>query len=452
MTTDMTQGSPLRLLVAFCWPLLIGNIIQMAYALADMVIVGRLLGEGALAAVGAVGSTIFVVLGFVFGITAGVAVVTAQRFGARDFRGVRLSVGTGVWVSAAIATAVTLACWLCTDPILRLLNTPPDVFALAHDYLSVSFLGTPFMVFFNFQSATLRALGDSRTPLFFLAGASCLNVVLDILFISVFGMGVAGAAWATNTAILCSALTCLLLVTRRLPELRLRRADWRPRPRMAWHQLAIAVPMGLQFSVTGLGAMVLQAAINTFGVAQMAGMTAARNVENVACQLPVALGQAMATYAAQNFGAGRLARIRAGVRASVLITVTYGAAMTALALLFGNLFVATFLREPTAAVLDVGRRMLWVTAPFFVPLGLIFIFRNTLQGIGRSLLPMLAGFVEMAMRMGVALGLLHLLGVDAVYWGDPAAWVGAAALLIVAYWAYSRRWPHERDPAPCPCP
>ncbi len=452
MTTDMTQGSPLRLLVAFCWPLLIGNIIQMAYALADMVIVGRLLGEGALAAVGAVGSTIFVVLGFVFGITAGVAVVTAQRFGARDFRGVRLSVGTGVWVSAAIAAAVTLACWLCTDPILRLLNTPPDVFALAHDYLSVSFLGTPFMVFFNFQSATLRALGDSRTPLFFLAGASCLNVVLDILFISAFGMGVAGAAWATNTAILCSALTCLLLVTRRLPELRLRRADWRPRPRMAWHQLAIAVPMGLQFSVTGLGAMVLQAAINTFGVAQMAGMTAARNVENVACQLPVALGQAMATYAAQNFGAGRLARIRAGVRASVLITVTYGAAMTALALLFGNLFVAAFLREPTAAVLDVGRRMLWVTAPFFVPLGLIFIFRNTLQGIGRSLLPMLAGFVEMAMRMGVALGLLHLLGVDAVYWGDPAAWVGAAALLIVAYWAYSRRWPHERDPAPCPCP
>ena len=412
MTTDMTQGSPLRLLVAFCWPLLIGNIIQMAYALADMVIVGRLLGEGALAAVGAVGSTIFVVLGFVFGITAGVAVVTAQRFGARDFRGVRLSVGTGVWVSAAIAAAVTLACWLCTDPILRLLNTPPDVFALAHDYLSVCFLGTPFMVFFNFQSATLRALGDSRTPLFFLAGASCLNVVLDILFISAFGMGVAGAAWATNTAILCSALTCLLLVTRRLPELRLRRADWRPRPRMAWHQLAIAVPMGLQFSVTGLGAMVLQAAINTFGVAQMAGMTAARNVENVACQLPVALGQAMATYAAQNFGAGRLARIRAGVRASVLITVAYGAAMTALALLFGNLFVAAFLREPTAAVLDVGRRMLWVTAPFFVPLGLIFIFRNTLQGIGRSLLPMLAGFVEMAMRMGVALGLLHLLDDD----------------------------------------
>lgn len=450
MTTDMTRGAPLRLLVAFSWPLLVGNVIQMAYALADMIIVGRLLGERALAAVGGVGSTIFVVLGFVFGITAGVAVVTAQRFGAGDPRGVRHSVGTGVWVSAAIAGAVTLACWLCVDPILRLLNTPPDVFAEAREYLSVSFLGTPLMVFFNFQSATLRALGDSRTPLFFLAGASLLNVVLDVLFISAFDMGVGGAAWATNTAIFSSALACLLLVTRRLPELRLSLSDWRPRPRMALRQLWIALPMGLQFSVTGLGAMVLQAAINTFGVAQMAGMTAARNVENVACQLPVALGQAMATYAAQNFGAGRLARIRAGVRASVLITVACGVVMTALTLLFGDLFVAAFLRERSAEVLAVGRRMLWVTAPFFVPLGLIFIFRNTLQGIGRSLLPMLAGFVEMAMRMGVALGLLHVLGVNAVYWGDPAAWVGAAVLLVVAYWAYSFRWPREREAEPCP--
>ncbi len=450
MTTDMTRGKPLRLLVAFSWPLLVGNVIQMAYALADMVIVGQLLGERALAAVGAVGSTIFVVLGFVFGITAGVAVVTAQRFGAGDPRGVRQSVGTGVWVSAIIAGLVTLACWLCVDPILRMLNTPADVFALAHDYLAISFLGTPLMVFFNFQSATLRALGDSRTPLFFLAGASLLNVVLDILFITVFDMGVGGAAWATNTAIFASALTCLLLVTRRLPELRLRLNDWRPHPRMALRQLWIAVPMGLQFSVTGLGAMVLQAAINTFGVAQMAGMTAARNVENVACQLPVALGQAMATYSAQNYGAGQLGRIRAGVRASVLITVVSSIAMTALALLFGDLFVAAFLRERTPEVLTVGRHMLWVTAPFFVPLGLIFIFRNTLQGIGRSLLPMLAGFVEMVMRMGVALGLLHVLGVNAVYWGDPAAWVGAAVLLIVAYWAYSFRWPHEREAEPCP--
>ena len=434
MTTDMTRGTPLRLLVAFSWPLLVGNVIQMAYALADMVIVGQLLGERALAAVGVVGSTIFVVLGFVFGITAGVAVVTAQRFGAGDPRGVRQSVGTGVWVSAAIAGLVTLICWLCVDPILRLLNTPADVFALAHDYLAISFLG----------------MGDSRTPLFFLAGASLLNVVLDVLFITVFDMGVGGAAWATNSAIFASALTCLLMVTRRLPELRLRLADWRPRPRMALRQLWIAVPMGLQFSVTGLGAMVLQAAINTFGVTQIAGMTAARNVENVACQLPVALGQAMATYSAQNYGAGRLGRIRAGVRASVLITVACGIVMTVLALLFGDLFVAAFLREHDTEVLAVGRHMLWVTAPFFVPLGLIFIFRNTLQGIGRSLLPMLAGFVEMAMRMGVALGLLHVLGVNAVYWGDPAAWVGAAVLLVLAYWAYSFRWPHEREAEPCP--
>ena len=167
-------------------------------------------------------------------------------------------------------------------------------------------------------------------------------------------------------------------------------------------------------------------------------------------QVPVALGQAMATYAAQNYGAGRLGRIRAGVRASVVVVFAVGVAMTVLALLFGDCFVAAFLSERAPEMLAVGRRMLWVTAPFFVPLGLIFIFRNTLQGIGRSMLPMLAGVVEMAMRAGVALGLLRLLGVNAVYWGDPAAWVGAAALLLAAYCVYSRGWPHEREPEPCP--
>ena len=433
MTTDMTHGNPLRLIVAFAWPLLLGNVIQMAYALADALIVGRLLGERALAAVGGVGSTVFVVLGFVFGITAGVGVITAQRLGARDPRGVRQSVGTGVWVSATIAGAVTAACALGTDAILRLLNTPPEVFPLAHDYLLYIFLGTPFMVFFNFQSATLRALGDSRTPLFFLAGASLLNVALDLLFIQGFGWGVSGAAWATNAAILASALACLLLVTRRLPPLRLRPSDWRPRGRVAWEQLRVSLPMGLQFSVTGLGAMVLQSAINGFGVALMAGMTAARGVENVACQLPVALGQAMATYSAQNHGAGKPGRIRAGVRACVLLVTVSGVAMTALSLLLGEAFVSAFLEERAEESLAVGRQMLLICSPFFVPLGLIFVFRNALQGMGHSLMPMLAGVMEMVMRAGVAILLLPFWGVHAVYWGDPLAWVGAALLLIVSY-------------------
>lgn len=439
MTTDMTHGKPLRLLVAFAWPLLLGNVIQMAYALADMVIVGRLLGEDALAAVGGVGSTLFAVLGFVFGVTAGAGVITAQRFGARDPRGVRLSVGTGAWVCGCVAAAVTVACVLGTGGILRLLNTPADIFRLSHGYLTVMFLGTPCMVFFNFQSAILRALGDSRTPLCFLAGASLLNVALDLLFIRCFGWGVKGAAWATDAAILASALACLLTVTRHLPELRLRRADWRPRGRMAWEQLRVSLPMGLQFSVTALGAMVLQAAINAFGVALMAGMTAARSVENVACQLPVALGQAMATYSAQNHGAGAFGRIRGGVRACVLLVTLSGLAMTALATFFGERFVGAFLAERSGEALAVGRRMLLICAPFFVPLGLIFVFRNTLQGMGRPLMPMLAGVAEMALRAGVAILLLPFWGVHAVYWGDPLAWMGAALLLVVAYFVCMRR-------------
>ena len=433
MTTDMTQGKPLRLIVAFAWPLLLGNVIQMAYSLADMMIVGQCLGKEALAAVGGVGSTLFVVIGFVFGITAGAGVITAQRFGAQDAEGVRRSVGTGAWTCGLIALATTLLCTLGTPLILRLLQTPAEVFPTAQTYLTILFIGTPLPVFFNFQSATLRALGDSRTPLYFLAGASILNIALDFLFIRGFGWGVAGAAWATNTAIFTSGLTCLFAVTLRHEALHLSPRDWIPRWAMAWEQLRIAVPMGLQFSVTGLGAMVLQSAINSFGVVLMAGMTAARNVENVACQLPIALGQAMATYSAQNYGAGKLRRVREGVNACVRLTFISGAAFTALTYLMAGPFIRAFLEAGAEESIAIGKQMLHICAPFFIPLGLIFIFRNTLQGIGRSFLPMLAGVVEMILRMSVALLLIPFWGKFAVYWGDPLAWVGAAVLLLAAY-------------------
>lgn len=451
MVQDMTIGSPLRHLLRFSWPLLVGNVIQNAYFLVDAALVGRLLGADALAAVGGIMSVIFVVLGFVFGLSLGVGVITAQRFGAHDARGVRLSVGTGAWVCLISTAAMTALCLLCTDPILRLLKTPPETFALARTYLDIAFWGTGFMVFFNFQSATLRAFGDSRTPLWCLVGASLLNIVLDVPFIRFFG--IAGASWATNLATLLAALVCFGWVTCRLPQLRLRRSDWRPRLAMVWRQLRVGIPMGLQFSITGLGAMVLQRAINSFGVAQIAGMTAARNIESVAVQLPIALGQTMATYSAQNTGAGRFWRIRAGVRASTLIVAVCGAFFTAAALLFSEAFVRLFIGaggeaggEAAHEAVAIGCRMIRITAPFLIPLGAIFIFRNTLQGIGRSFWPMLAGGVEMAMRCLVALCLLDVWGVGAVYWGDPLAWIGACLLLIPVYLIVALRWPREAPP------
>ncbi|MGN0856056.1 MAG: MATE family efflux transporter [Candidatus Spyradenecus sp.] len=435
---DMTTGAPWRHLLAFAWPLLLGNLIQSAYFMVDALLVGRLLGPQALAAVGGVNSVIFVVLGFVFGLSMGVGVLTAQRFGAHDPRGVRQSVGTGVWVCLVVTAVVTALCLLFTDPILRLIQTPSAIFEPARTYLRIAFAGTWMMVFFNFQSATLRAFGDSRTPLWCLAGSSLLNIALDIPFIRLWG--VAGASWATNLATLFSALACFALVTCRLDALRLRRSDWRPRWPVARFHLRVGLPMGLQFSITGLGAMVLQGAINTFGVAQIAGMTAARQVENLAAQLPITLGQTVATYAAQNTGAAKPERIRAGVRFCLLLILLSGAVFTALALLFGRHFIGCFLHTQSAAdtelstaALDVGCRLLSITAPFLVPLGAIFIYRNALQGMGRAFWPMMAGAAEMAMRVLVALVLLPWWGVHAVYWGDPLAWIGACAVLLPAY-------------------
>lgn len=434
----MTIGAPWRHLLAFAWPLLLGNLIQSAYFMVDALLVGRLLGPQALAAVGGVNSIIFVVLGFVFGLSMGVGVLTAQRFGAHDPRGVRQSVGTGVWVCLLVTAAVTALCLAFTDPILRLIQTPADIFAPAGTYLRIAFAGIWMMVFFNFQSATLRAFGDSRTPLWCLAFSSLLNIALDIPFIRLWG--VAGASWATNLATLFSALACFTLVTCRLEALRLRRSDWRPRWSVARFHLRVGLPMGLQFSITGLGGMVLQGAINTFGVAQIAGMTAARQVENLAAQLPITLGQTIATYAAQNTGAAKPERIRAGVRFCLLLILLSGAAFTALALCFGRHFIACFLQAQgaddatlSAAALDVGCRLLSIAAPFLVPLGAIFIYRNALQGMGRAFWPMMAGAAEMAMRVLVALALLPWWGVHAVYWGDPLAWLGACAVLLPAY-------------------
>lgn len=435
---DMTTGAPWRHLLAFAWPLLLGNLIQSAYFMVDALLVGRLLGPQALAAVGGVNSIIFVVLGFVFGLSMGVGVLTAQRFGAHDPRGVRQSVGTGVWVCLLVTAAVTALCLAFTDPILRLIQTPADIFEPAGTYLRIAFAGIWMMVFFNFQSATLRAFGDSRTPLWCLAFSSLLNIALDIPFIRLWG--VAGASWATNLATLFSALACFALVTCRLDALRLRRSDWRPRWSVARFHLRVGLPMGLQFSITGLGGMVLQGAINTFGVAQIAGMTAARQVENLAAQLPITLGQTIATYAAQNTGAAKPERIRAGVRFCLLLILLSGAAFTTLALCFGRHFIACFLQAQgsadaalSAAALDVGCRLLSIAAPFLVPLGAIFIFRNALQGMGRAFWPMMAGAAEMVMRVLVALALLPWWGVHAVYWGDPLAWLGACAVLLPAY-------------------
>ncbi len=442
MVKDMTVGSPLRLLAAFGWPLLLGNMLQYLYSFCDMLLVGRFLGAEALAAVGTVGPLSFMVIGFIFGVTSGISVVTAQRFGAGDLRGVRRSVTTGAWVTAITLILITTLCQLLTTPVLHLMQTPPEVIAGAEAYIRAAFWGNSCFFFFNFQSATLRALGNSRTPLWLLMASSLLNVGFDILFIRGFGWGIASAAWATNLSLFLVAVWCLLFVTRKMPQLQTQRRDWLFRPYFAKKQLYIGIPMGLQFSITGLGAAVLKTAVNGFGPAVMAGLTAAQQFGMLVVELPIAIGQSMSTFAAQNFGAGKITRIRRGVRLAVLCTLLSCAPIALIAFFWGDAFVMLFIPADTpdkAEIIRHGESLLRISTPFFIPLGLIFIFRNVLQGIGASLLPMCAGIGEMVARIGIAWGLIPFMGVAAVYWADPGAWVAACLVLIPAYFFLTYR-------------
>ncbi len=446
----MTEGSPLRLLLAFAWPLLVGNMLQYCYTFCDMLLVGRFLGPKALAAIGAVGPLMFMIIGFIFGITSGISIITAQRFGAGDLCGVRRSITSGVWVALLTLFFVTTLCQYFTLPVLQLMNTPMEILPDAEAYIRAAVWGTTCFFFFNFQSATLRALGNSQTPLWLLMVSSVLNVGFDLLFICVFHWGIASAAWATNLSLFSVALWCLLFVTRKMPQLQMRPRDWFFRRRFAWKQLYIGIPMGFQFSIIGLGAAVLKTSINSFGPAVMAGLTAAQQFSMFAVELPIALGQSMSTFTAQNFGAGKIARIRQGVRIATLATLFSCGPIALIAYFFGAPFVALFISEGTAnqsEILHHGEALLRVSTPFFIPLGLIFIYRNVLQGMGCSMVSMLAGFGEMIARISIAWGLIPFMGVAAVYWADPGAWLAACIILIPAYFIQTV---HRQDTTPKP--
>ncbi len=450
MVKDMTEGSPTRLLLGFGWPLFLGNLTQMLYSVCDRLIAARFIGANALAAIAPTTPVFFMVLGFMFGTTCGVSVITSQRFGAKDPRGVRLSVATGAWVVVTMAVIMTALCLILTEPILRLMNTPGEVFADSLAYMKATFWGNFCLFFFSFQTATLRAFGNSITPLILMVSSGVLNILFDLLFMGVFGWGLASAAWATNVAVFLCALWCFLFVIRKMPQLQMCRGDWRIRWRIARSQLAVGIPMGLQFSVTGLGTTILQRSINTFGVLVMTGLTAAEQFCMLVVQVPVALGQSLATYSAQNFGAGRMGRIRGGVRAATKIVLAVCLTMTAIGLLFGRELTAIFVPEGTEggeAILDYGETLLLYTSPFYVPLGLIFVFRNTLQGIGHSILAMIAGGAEMVARVTIAVFCIPMLGVAAIYWADPGAWIGACLVLIPSYLIVMHRL-YGRDRAP----
>lgn len=431
MTKDMTSGSPVKLILLFTLPLLIGNLFQQLYSMADTFIVGRTLGVNALAAVGCTGSLTFFILGFAQGLTSGFSIVMAQRFGARDMDGVRRSFAASIVLSAAVTVVLTLISVFGARALLVLLHTPPEIIGDAYWYIVIIFGGIGASMLFNLLSNVLRALGDSRTPLIFLVIACILNIGLDFLLILTFHMGVAGAAVATVAAQLFSGLLCILYIVKRFPALHLARRDFQLTRSEYGVHLRIGLPMGFQSSIIAIGALILQFALNNLGALSVAAYTAAQKVDSIATMPMMSFGMTMATYAGQNYGAGNMERIKKGVTQCAVISVTFSVVMGLVNIFFGHI-LAGFFVSGQPEVIDQAKVYLAINGSTYFILALLFIFRYTLQGLGQSLVPTVAGIMELVMRSFAAVILAGIWGFAGACVANPLAWLGSLIPLTIA--------------------
>ncbi|MGL5313069.1 MAG: MATE family efflux transporter, partial [Peptostreptococcaceae bacterium] len=396
-------------------------------------IVGRFLAVKSLAAVGSTGSLTFLVMGFIMGLSSGFSVLIAQKFGANDDEGVKYATGNAVILSILSAILITLLSVIAAKPLLNMINTPSDILNDAYSYLIVIFAGISATFFYNTMSTILRALGDSKTPLYFLIIACILNIVLDLAFIINFRMGVSGAAYATIIAQGISGLLCLIYTTKKFPILKLEKKHFKLDKELCKKHLSIAIPMSLQFSITAIGTIILQGAINSFGSVAVAANTASLKVEQLALQPSVTFGVTMATYVAQNLGAGNVERIKDGVKKCTLINIVIGIFSGVVLVVFGESIVKLFISDSNPEVLAYARQYLTIEAFFFIPLSLIFIYRNSLQGMGHTFVPMMAGVCELVARSVVAFTLPVLIGYTAICIAGPIAWIAAIIPLIYDY-------------------
>lgn len=433
VSKDMTQGSPIKLIISFFLPLMLGMLFQQFYSMMDTIIVGKFLGVNALAAVGSTGSINFMIIGFCMGVCNGFAIPVAQRFGAKDYHYLRKYVANGVWLAAGFAVIMTISvCLLCRN-ILQWMSTPSDIIEGAYDYIFVIFLGIPVIYLYNLLSGIIRSLGDSKSPLLFLILSSLMNIGLDLALILIFHMGVAGAAWATVISQGISGILCLFYMKAKYEVLKITKEEWKADKKCMAKLCNMGIPMGLQYSITAIGSVILQTSVNTLGSMAVASVTAANKVGMFFCCPFDAMGSTMSTYAGQNLGAGELKRITKGVLSCCLIGLVYAVMAFAVLFLFGSKIALLFLDSGETAILGNVRLLLLVNSSFFMMLGLVNILRFTIQGLGYSKLAILAGVCEMAARALAGAFLVPAAGYIGVCFASPAAWVFADIFLIPAY-------------------
>lgn len=432
-TRDLTAGSPMKLILGFATPLLFGFLFQQFYSVVDTIIVGQCLGVKALAGVGATGSINFMIVGFCMGVCNGFAIPVAHKFGAKDYSGMRRMIANSVWLSCAFAAVITAAVTVLCREILRLMNTPEDIFENAYIYILIIFCGIPASFLYNLLSGIIRSMGDSKTPLMFLLLSSVLNIGLDLLCILTFHMGIAGAAAATVVSQLISGLLCLFYMKKKFEILRITGEEWKASFAHMRVLCGMGVPMGLQYSITAIGSVILQTAVNSLGSTAVAAVTAAGKVSMFFCCPFDAMGSTMATYGGQNVGAKRLDRLGEGLRACSVLGIGYALIALAVLFFFGNSFTGLFVAAGEVTIMSYARKMLLANALFYIPLAFVNIIRFMIQGMGFSMFAVLAGVSEMAARALAGLFLVPYLGFTGACFASPLAWIFADAFLIPAY-------------------
>ena len=438
-TMNMTEGRPLTLLSVFALPLLIGNLFQQAYNMADSMIVGRLLGANALAAVGATGSISFLFFSIFNGISGGCGIVTARYFGARQDEQVYKAIANSAYIMMSFALLTGTIAFILVPAVLSRMGTPEEILPDAIIYMRMTSASVPLIAIYNYASSMQRALGDSRTPLYFLIFSCILNVGLDLLFVGTFGLGVFGAALATMLSQLLAGIGSLLYAFRRNPYFRPGGASLAPDRRIVKETIRLGLPLALQWSLIAISTTALQSVVNTFGATAMAAYTATNRLEMLV-QMPFgSMTMALSTYTGQNMGAGKTRRIRAGFRDSMLAMIAVAGVMTLIMQLAGGSLVGLFVHEKD--VIDMGDRALKITSLFYVFLGIIYVSRGVLNGVGDAMFAFINGIVEIAGRVGLPLLLLGLTaaGVWSIWITAGVTWLLAGISCIMRYISWRRK-------------
>ncbi len=444
---DLTEGEPTKLIFFFTLPLIAGNIFQQLYGFVDTLIVGRFLGVNALAAVGCTGSLMFLMLGFVMGLTSGLSIYTGQRFGAKDESGIRKSVVACTIIAIFSAIVLTIiGVTFCRD-MLIFMDTPPEIIEGAYSFISIIYGGMIMFVIIQMQTNLIRALGDSKMPTVIQAATLSINIVLEPIAIIILDGGIPGAALATIVSLTIGNIICFIYIKKRVPILHTHREDWTFDKKILWEHIRIGFPMGFQSSIIAIGAVVLQSALNGLGPIAVAATSAAMRVDGIAVMPMMSFGVAMAAYTAQNYGARKFTRIAEGVKKCVYMSCSFSIVIAVLLVIFGTDVMYLFVGDGQEKIIEYGQQFFIINGGCYWILSLLFIFRFTLQGLGQSFVPTVAGVMELIMRIFAALVLVDMFDYAGACMAAPLAWIGACVPLAISFFITRRnlRRNHAED-------